>query len=372
MREKIRIVVAGQKPPPFHGQNITISEILDILSNESDIEVRHLPFRFNLNLKRLRKVTVSKIGELFKVVFRLLAIRLEGRIDCLLYPIGGPHQVPVMRDVLLLPWCILIAKRVVLNFQTGGIANALPRFYFPLRWIALFVYRYSTHAMVWTEFGKQDPQSLGIKNVSAIPHWLPDNYEPAMLNRGKSDIIKILCVGLVTPDKGTPALLRAFSRLIESYPDCRLVIVGECLPPYTEEQLHDDIKSLNIEKTVELTGFLTGDMKWHQFAEADLYVFPSVAPQETFGRSMVEAMMWALPIVATDWRTNAEVLGDNPGGLCFPTEPDLIINLTQALENALQKKDLWEIWGNKNRTQFLNSYEKNRIAPVFTRFLKNL
>ena len=364
--------MAGQFPPPLYGQNITILDIYNVLTGDEEFVVERLPFNFNFDLKRLRKVSISKIGELFKIVGRIFLLRLKGKIDCLLYPVGGPHLVPVIRDILLLPWCYVFARNVVLNFQAAGIANTLPEFNFIIRWLALRIYRCSTSAIVWTHFGKQDPSSLGIEKVTVIPHWLSDTYEPNLLQKGISKTVNILCVGLITPEKGTPALIQAFSRFHKQHQDCRLVLVGECLPPYTETQLQNDIENMNLKGSIEVTGVLTGELKWRRFAEADLYIFPTVAPQESFGRVMVEAMMWALPVIATDWRGNTEVLGDDPGGVYVPIEPDLVLNLTAALESAIEQRDNWKEWGNKNRERFLNCFDKLRVAPDFIQYLKSM
>jgi len=372
INKKIRIVVAGQFPPPLFGQNITILDIYNVLTGDEDIKVERLPFNFNFDLKRLRKVNISKIGELFKIVGRLFLLRLKGKIDCLLYPVGGPHQVPVIRDILLLPWCYIFVRNVVINFQAAGIANTLPEFNFLIRWLVPRIYRCSTSAIVWTHFGKQDPISLGIEEVLVIPHWLTDTYEPKVFKKDRTNTVNLLCVGLITPEKGTPALLHAFSRFSKQHPECKLVLVGECLPPYTESQLQNDIENLNLNGSVEVTGVLTGELKWRRFAEADLYIFPTVAPQESFGRVMVEAMMWALPIVATDWRGNTEVLGDNPGGVYVPIEPDLVLNLTAALERAIEQRDNWKEWGTRNRARFLNCYDKSKVAPDFIHYLKSM
>ncbi len=370
--KKLRLVVAGQTPPPLFGQNIMIHDILNLVFHDPEIEADHLNFCFNIDLKQIRKVNLTKIWVLCKIIVRLLLIRLSGKIDCLIFPVGGPYQRPIYRDLILLPWCYLTSRHVILHFHAAGIARALPHLSPFLRWLVLRIYRYSTGAIVMTKLGKEDPHSLGIIKVIEIPNWLSDTYDSKLLRRGTSKTVNILCVGLITPEKGTPALLQAFSRFHKQHPECKLVLVGECLPPYTESRLQNDIENLNLKGSVEVTGVLTGDLKWRRFVEADLYIFPTVAPQESFGRVMVEAMMWALPVVATDWRGNTEVLGDNPGGIYVPIEPDLVLNLTAALERAFEQKDNWKEWGTRNRARFLNCYDKSMVAPDFIHYLKSM
>jgi glycosyltransferase involved in cell wall biosynthesis len=133
---------------------------------------------------------------------------------------------------------------------------------------------------------------------------------------------------------------------------CRAVLVGECLAPYTPEMLSADIKRLGLEGIVELPGVLSGRDKWSRFASADLFAFPSVAPLESFGLVLVEAMMWALPVVAADWRGASEVVGEEPGGICFKPFPDLTTGLTDALREMLRQRDQWPAWSSRNRARY--------------------
>jgi glycosyltransferase involved in cell wall biosynthesis len=130
------------------------------------------------------------------------------------------------------------------------------------------------------------------------------------------------------------------------------------------------IHEQGLDDCVELPGVLSGAAKWREFARADLFIFPSVAPYESFGLVLVEAMMWSLPIVATDWRGNREVFteGDKPGGICFPPGEQLAGDLEQAIEQALQAKDRWIEWGALNR----DLYERRYKADAFPRRLSDV
>src|SRR3712207_6193578 len=83
----------------------------------------HLPFHFTSDFQQARKAGVGKLLELLKIIGRLLRIRARGRIDLLIYPSGGPQTVPIIRDLLLLPWMLLFARKAVLHFHAAGIAD---------------------------------------------------------------------------------------------------------------------------------------------------------------------------------------------------------------------------------------------------------
>jgi glycosyltransferase involved in cell wall biosynthesis len=113
------------------------------------------------------------------------------------------------------------------------------------------------------------------------------------------------------------------------------------------------VSQFGLEGHVQLPGVLTGESKWDQFAGANVLVFPSVAPMESYPLVLLEAMMWKLPIVATDWRANAEILGNPPGGVCFLPGEDLADTLRAAIEACLHQRDSWREWGRVNRERYL-------------------
>jgi glycosyltransferase involved in cell wall biosynthesis len=222
-----------------------------------------------------------------------------------------------------------------------------------------------------TEFGKRDATSLGINNVKVVPHALEDTYDPNIVSRNNGPSAKLLYVGHFSHEKGTFSLLEAFAALRRTGADCSLELVGECLPPYSEVEIKSSIERLGLQNAVKLSGVLSGKEKWHRFSQASLFVFPSLAP-ESFGLVMVEAMMWALPVVACDWRGNREVVGDPFGGILFQPHPDLATALTSALQEAFALRQKWNEWGRVNRKAFESNYKAGSLPSRLMEVLERL
>ncbi len=352
---KPRIVIAGQVPPPQGGQNVMIARMLDAFRADGRFECEHLAFHFTPDFKDVRRGSVQKLFELVKVIFRLIALRLRGPIDLLIYPAGGPQTVPIVRDILLLPWVLLFARRVALQFHAAGIADRFAKNGGVLRAFLSSLYRRCEVAVVMTEFNRRDPAFFGIRKIEIIPHRLPDEFDPALVRKNPAQL-RLLYVGHLCPDKGTPALLRAFSGIAARDPSLVLELVGECLPPLSDELLRTQIRELGIEGRVELPGVLTGRAKSEAFGRADMFVFPSVAPYESFGLVMVEAMMWGLPIVATDWRGNRDVLGGDFEGICHAPGEDPAASIAAALADAIEILRRRTVWLGRNRQLFLDRH----------------
>ncbi len=333
--------------------------------------VEHLPFRFTPSAGVTRQANVGKLFELFRVLARFFALRLRGRIDAVLYPIGGPQLVPTVRDLLLLPTILLLSRKVIVHFHAGGIAETLDQLPWPIPSLAKSVYRKASGAIVMTEFGRKDPEFLGISRIAVISHNFEDAFEAAMIRRGQSNVPRLLYLGHFFAEKGTPQLLQAIRELTAQGVPLHLDLVGECLPPYSEEELRRSISELGLTNHITLHGVLSDRAKWERYAEADLFVFPSVA-RESFGLVMAEAMMWSLPVLACDWRGNREVLGNPPEQLLFSPNPDLTSQLQRALANLMAHRDRWAEWGKRNREIFLDRYDASRNKARLAETMQNL
>jgi glycosyltransferase involved in cell wall biosynthesis len=363
MIHRPRIVVAGQIPPPMGGQNAMVLELLEKLRHRKEIRVDHLAFRFTQDTQAARKGQFGKVVELVRVIGRLIRLRLAGPIDVLVFPPGGPQRVPLFRDLLLLPWILLLCRRTVLHFHAAGIADAVRSGDLLARLVAWLCGR-CHEAVVMTEFNRRDPVACGISVIHTMPHALRDDFSETNVERNRGET-RLLAMGHLCEDKGTVTLIKAVAALRKDFPNLVLELAGESLAPYSAERLNADLDQAGIRDRVRVLGMLSGDAKKQAFARADLFVFPSVAPYESFGLVMVEAMMWGLPIIASEWRGNADVLGDSPGSSTF-APPGSDESLQNCLRAILARPENWSAMGKANREVFLARYhdtETRRTLP---------
>ncbi len=359
--KKPRVVVAGQIPPPIGGQNIMVQKALTQFTTSNCCEVVHLPFFFTPHVGRARTFDLRKALELLKVIMRLVRIRLSGPIDLILYPSGGPQTAPIIRDILLLPWILLFSRRLIVHFHAAGIADRLERDRPSIRSrLLLFLYRRAAAAIVMTDFNRRDPEALGIKRILLLPLRIEDDFDQTLVHRDEPNRLRLLYVGHLCPDKGTPELLHAFASLRNQHPELELELVGECLAPFTDLVLHQLVDRLAIGPYVRISGVLKGKAKAVAFGRADLFVFPSVAPYESFGLVLAEAMAWKLPIVASNWRGNSDVLTVRAGAVCFSVTSALTDDLTAALQTAIKDRVQWLKWGETNRAIFKERYRETK------------
>jgi len=344
-----------------------IAQILQELRRDDAFETVHWPFYFSRNLATMRRVNFEKVAELFRCLWRLLRIRLKGDVDLLIYPAGGPHLVPIIRDICLLPFARLVSRKLIIQFHAAGIAEKLKKPN-PLLRILQSLMQSADSAIVMTNYNRIDPESVGIRKIDILPIQIADEFAAEFVQRQQP---RLLYLGHLTPDKGTPSLLEAFGNIRRDYPDLRLELVGEPLVPYDWRTLERDVERFGIKSAVQLSGVLTGREKLRALGRASMFVFPTVAPYESFGVVLLEAMMFGLPMVASDWRGNRDVLGEFGGVLFLPNEP-LAVSIGRALRAALAEREKWPAWGKQNRERFESVYARSGTRSGYSALVRSM
>lgn len=118
----------------------------------------------------------------------------------------------------------------------------------------------------------------------------------------------ILYVGAEEPRKNVQFLINSFSKLKNKIPQVKLLKVG--MPNYlgVREKLLKQIESLNLQKNVIFTGYVSENELAEIYNAVDLFVFPSL--YEGFGMPPLEAMACGTPVITSNTSSLPEVVGD--------------------------------------------------------------
>ncbi len=180
----------------------------------NSFETLHWPFSFSRDLNTVRRIRVGKIVQnSCALLWRLFRIRMTGGMDLILYPVGGPHTCADHSRHLLLPFARLASRKLVLQFHAAGIAESMRRATIFHRIVATLMRR-ADSAIVMTNFNRIDPESIGIRKIDVIPIRIRDEFRNDLVER---DALRLLYVGHLCSDKGTPDLLEAFARIASRF-----------------------------------------------------------------------------------------------------------------------------------------------------------
>ena len=105
------------------------------------------------------------------------------------------------------------------------------------------------------------------------------------------------------------------------------------------------------------------------YNSVDCLVMPS--KEETFGLTAIEAMSYKVPVIASDVAGVADIIKEGENGFLFEIRKHPVINLSKALNNVLNSKNLAEISENAYKTAKENDIEHycEKMDELFDKIL---
>jgi 1,2-diacylglycerol 3-alpha-glucosyltransferase len=175
----------------------------------------------------------------------------------------------------------------------------------------------------------------------------------------------LLYVGRVAHEKNIGFLLKVVRRLSVQQPEILLVITGE---GPAEASLHQQVRSLGIEKNVQFIGYLDRNTELNAcYKAADIFVFASKS--ETQGLVLLEAMAQGTPVVAIAELGTASILIEGQGAHIV-TEDETVFaeKINDLLTNTLARK----ILGDVGRAYALKHWSASAKAEQMLHFYRTL
>lgn len=189
----------------------------------------------------------------------------------------------------------------------------------------------------------------------------PDRNIRSSLGINESDIV-IMHVANFKKVKGHTFLLTAFAGLFKSYPNTKLVLIGE---DEFNGELQRMAQELGIGNAVLFLG-KRGDVP-QLLKTADICVLPSLS--EGMSNAILEYMVCAKPVVATAVGGNPETVEDGVTGILVP--PKDSASLQTALEKLIVNKNLREAMGQAGEERIRKIFELNKMIEKYqTTFMK--
>jgi glycosyltransferase involved in cell wall biosynthesis len=192
----------------------------------------------------------------------------------------------------------------------------------------------------------------------------PDRFGAALADRrpavraaldAPEDAVVAVVIGRLVAEKGYPELLAAAARV-----DVHLWVIGERLPSDHAGSVAAELAAAEADPALAPRLRLLGyrDDVPDLLAAADLFVLPS--HREGMPRSIIEAMMSGLPVVATDIRGAREEVVDGETGLLVPV--DDADALAAALGRLTGDADLRRRMGRAGEARARDLYDERKVV----------
>lgn len=207
--------------------------------------------------------------------------------------------------------------------------------------------------------------------IRLVPNFVDvDHYRPAA-EKGRlrrelllpEGVAIVLFAGRLTPQKGLPHLLEAWSRLAARRRGALLVLLGD-------GSAAADLKAagsrLGIAASVRFAGATDNVRDYLQ--AADLFVLPSLS--EGMPNALLQAMACGLPCVATNIGGARDMISDGSDGLLV--EPGDAAALGGAIARLLTDGALAVALGTRARATAESRYARARVVPEYSALYREL
>jgi glycosyltransferase involved in cell wall biosynthesis len=210
------------------------------------------------------------------------------------------------------------------------------------------------------------------KTLDVIPNPVPDLPEISTEQRRRARLefladekgLLLISVGRLIPEKGYVDLIEAFALAYPQLPQpARLLIVGKG-PWRTELQAQIDAKGLT--DAIQLTGE-RADVPV-LLAASDIYI--SSSHYEGQSLAVLEAMLSALPLIATDVGDNRQIIRADCGLVLPPQQPDqLAQGILRLAGDPQERKKLGQNASRRVRKDYAPALWVERLLALYTEVL---
>ncbi len=205
-------------------------------------------------------------------------------------------------------------------------------------------------------------QSLVNVPVKVIPYGLTIEPKPSP-KRPLEATPTLLFVGRLIERKGLKYLLEALPLVLKER-SVKLRIAGK---GDREEEFKDLCQSLNLNHQVEFLGFLSREVLAQEYANCDIFVFPSIVDSkgesEGLGIVAIEALAHQKPVIATGNGGIPDIIIANKTGLLVP-EKD-VTALAQAIVELLANPQQAAAMGKAGLAHIQERFSWEHILPMW-------
>lgn len=287
-----------------------------------------------------------KIRVFLKALVKLVWVLITEKID--LVHIQGSHRGSAFRQAFLTLVVKVFRKPLVLQTHASEFhlfyANLPPWLQKFIAWTFSQGDRFIVLSKSWREFytthlGLQPDKVTLLYNPVKVPTTIAEPSEPA-------SEIKLLFLGRIGKRKGTFDLIEAFARLDEGEKtNSKVIIAGDG----DLDTAKDLAASLNLADRVVFPGWVDTKERNRLLNHTDIFVLPSY--NEGLPLSMLEAMAWALPTIATPVGGIEEIINDGENGLLV--EPGNIEQLSNTIKSLIGDRNLRSTLGTNGRKSII-------------------
>ncbi|WP_299121220.1 glycosyltransferase family 4 protein [uncultured Winogradskyella sp.] len=362
MKEKPKILVLAQLPPPVHGVSVINKNIIDSSLINSEFDLVIVPLSFVKKIKEIGRPSLAKVWSLIATFIKLFKVLISKKIDLVYFTIS-PTGYAFYRDIFFVLLLKLFKKKIVYHLHGKGIKensekSKVNKFFY--EWVFK-----NTKVIILSDLLNYDIEGIyksesyilnnGIENVKFEKQVIPE-------------IITFVFLSNLMESKGIKIFLEAIKITFEKKYNFKVKIIGNISQDLSLDDLNVFVKENNLIDTVEILGPQYGKDKYNQLAQSDVFVFPTL--NDCFPLSIIEAMQMWLPVISTSVGAIPEIIEREVNGQIVPLNSGK--DVSDEMINYIENTDLIKEHGFNNYTKFNQKYTQEKFEENFIKVINQI
>lgn len=218
---------------------------------------------------------------------------------------------------------------------------------------------------------------ISIFTTSLLKHYWVKNYKNSKviyngvfeetLQSYKNNIFpithfRISIIGMVIETKGQLQALRIFSKLHNKLKNIELLIYGEYDNSSYKKKLDSFIIDNGLSDCVSFKGYVSNNKIYDE-----MEILLCCSKNEGFGRTIIEAMSYGIPIVSVNKAGPKEIVENNFDGFLYDNENEAV----RILEELIINQKLYDRISKNSISSAKNKFSKNKYVNSINTIYKN-
>lgn len=175
----------------------------------------------------------------------------------------------------------------------------------------------------------------------------------------RDDDVVFISVANLVEVKGYEELMEAMVPVVASYPNLRILAIGEGKPSY-EVHLKNRLYELKLDNNLVFLGRSDNVPALLKMADVKILSTQNYGRREGFGAAIVEAMACALPVLATRSGGPEDIVVEGQTGWLIPGDGPKY--LMEGLNRVMKDRDKWEAFGKAGLERAQEAYNMSLMV----------
>lgn len=355
-------------PPPYYGSAISSLMCLNILKDSFEYEVDNVKLNYSQSINGVGRFSFMKFFGGIIVFFRILFFLVRKNYD-IVYIVPATSGFALYRDFFYKKIVNLLSRaKVILHLRSRFLDEDK---HSPLN---SFVIKKLLKSDLIILIGKELESNVKQFYPNHLNlFFLPNAISASLADKDFDDLIhdkynniekriNILFLSNMNIEKGWFKLLEALKLMKNADIQFESVFIGGWPSEKEKSIFYDYVTKNSLNDQVRYLGPIFNEEKFAYLKAADVLVFPTEYKLETFGRVIVEAMEFGIPVISSNIATIPSIILHNETG--FILDDNTPEEITFYISQLCNKERIFPM-SLKSRERFLSSFTESVFKARF-------